>query len=133
MLASSNGYGPSAGSVGTAINAGILRVGNNAALSTGDVSVAGNITLQSGANGLVVNNNLVIGSGITASVDTQGNTLTLAGLVSESAPSGSLAVIGSGTLSDELQHLHRPNDHYLGHASVGQRRIDWLRRRPDSQ
>ena len=88
VLASSNGYGPSAGSVGTAINAGILRVGNNAALSTGDVSIAGNSTLQAGANGLVLNNNLIIAPGITATVDTQGNTLTLAGLVSESAAAG---------------------------------------------
>jgi fibronectin-binding autotransporter adhesin len=98
VLANSNGYGPSAGSVGTTLNAGVLRVGNNAALSTGDVSVAGNSTLQAGANGLVLNNNLIVASGITATVDTQGNTLTLAGLVSESAPSGSLAVIGAGTL-----------------------------------
>ncbi len=98
VLANSNGYGPAAGSVGTTLNAGILQVGNNAALSTGDVSVAGNSTIQAGANGLVLNNNLVIGAGNTATIDTQGNTLTLAGLVSESAPSGSLAAIGGGTL-----------------------------------
>ncbi len=98
VLANSNGYGPSAGSVGTAINAGILRVGNNSALSTGDVSIAGNSTLQAGANGLTLNNNVIIASGNTATVDTQNNTLTLAGLVSESAPSGSIAVIGAGTL-----------------------------------
>jgi fibronectin-binding autotransporter adhesin len=97
-LASSNGYGPAAGSVGTTLNAGTLRLGNNAALSTGDLSAAGNGALQAGANGLILNNNIIIGSGITATVDTQGNTLTLAGLVSESAPSGSLAVIGNGTL-----------------------------------
>ncbi len=98
VLSNSNGYGPAAGSVGTTLNAGTVRVGNNAALSSGDVSVAGNATVGAGANGLALANNFIIAPGITATVDTQGNTLTFSGLVSESSPSGSLAVIGAGTL-----------------------------------
>ena len=86
VLSNSNGYGPAAGSVGTTLNAGTVRVGNNAALSSGDVSVAGNAAVQAGANELVLANNFSIASGITATVDTQGNTLTLGGLVSELAP-----------------------------------------------
>ncbi len=98
VLSSSNGYGPAAGSIGTTLNTGTVRVGNNASLSTGDVSVAGNATVQAGANGLVLANNFIIASGTTATFDTQGTTLTLPGLISESFPTGSLAVIGTGTL-----------------------------------
>ena len=98
VLSNSNGYGPAAGSIGTTLNAGTVRVGNSAALSAGDVSVAGNATVQAGVNGLVLANNFIIAPGATATFDTQGNTLTLPGLISESGASGSLAVIGTGTV-----------------------------------
>lgn len=100
VLSASNGYGPAAGTVGTTINAGTVQLGNNAALSTGDVSVAGNSTIQAGAWGLTLANNFIIGGGTTATFDTQGQTLTVTGLISESPPSsgGALTVIGAGTL-----------------------------------
>jgi autotransporter-associated beta strand protein len=98
VLSSSNGYGPAAGSVGTTLNAGTVRMGNSTAFSTGDVTVAGNSTIQAGANGLSLGNNFIIASSATATFDTQGNMLTVTGLISESAPSGSLSVIGTGTL-----------------------------------
>ena len=67
-------------------------------LSTGDVSVAGNSTIQAGAAGLTLANNFIIAGGYAATVNTNGQTLTLTGLLSESASSGSLAVIGAGRL-----------------------------------
>ncbi len=98
VLSASNGYGPAAGAVGTTINAGTVQLGNNSALSTGDVSFAGTGTIQAGANGLVLANNLIIAGSATATLDTQGNALTVAGVISESAASGSLTKNGSGTL-----------------------------------
>ncbi len=100
VLSASNGFGPAAGSVGTTIIAGTVQIGNNSALSTGDVSVAGNGTIQAGAPELTLANNFIIAGGTTVTLDTQGQTLTLAGLLSESPPSGggSLTVIGTGTL-----------------------------------
>ncbi len=98
VLSGSNNYGPTAGTVGTTINAGLVQVGNSASFSTGDVSVAGNATIQAVANGLSLANNFIIAGSATATLDTQGNTLTVGGVISESAVSGSLSKNGSGTL-----------------------------------
>jgi len=97
-LLSANSYGPAAGTVGTTISAGTVQFGNNSALSTGDVAVTGNSTLQAGGPGLNLGNNIIISSGVTATVDDQGNTLTLSGLISQASANGSLTKIGAGTV-----------------------------------
>ena len=96
ILSGANSYGPSAGSVGTILSGGTLQVGNNTALGSGDVSITSSNTLQSGAAGLSVSNNITVASSQTATVDNNGNNLTLAGVISGS---GNVSGIGSGTLT----------------------------------
>ena len=97
VLSGNNTYGPSAGSTGTTLSGGaVVQVGNNNALALGDVNVPDNGTLQAGAAGLSVNNNIDTSSGANATVDTSGNNLTLNGAV---GGSGSLTKIGNGTLT----------------------------------
>ncbi len=95
-LSGANTYGPAAGAVGTTINAGLVQIGNNAAFSTGDVSLTASLTIQSIAPTLSVTNNFLVGSGYTMTVDTQANSVTLSGVVSGS--SSALTMVGSGTL-----------------------------------
>ena len=97
VLSNSNGYGPAAGSVGTTLNAGTVRVGNSASLSSGDVSVGGNATVQAGANGLVLANNFTI-AGRDHHVRHARQYAHPAGADQRIAVSGSLAVIGTGTV-----------------------------------
>jgi fibronectin-binding autotransporter adhesin len=95
VLGNANTYGPAQGTIGTIIEGGTLQVGNNNALGAGDVSFAGNGTLQSVASGLTVTNNLTVSSGATATLDDNGNTFTLGGVFSGG---GIYAKIGAGTL-----------------------------------
>jgi autotransporter-associated beta strand protein len=95
VLGNANAYGPAQGATGTIIEGGTLQVGNNNALGTGDVSFAGNGKLQSGASGLTVTNNITVSSGTTATLDDNGNTFTLGGVISGG---GIYAKIGAGTL-----------------------------------
>jgi autotransporter-associated beta strand protein len=81
-LSGTNTYGPAAGSVGTVLGSGTLQVGSNAALASGDVSVTGNAALQSGAAGLTVSNNIGVTSGNTLTVNANGNTFTVSGVIS---------------------------------------------------
>ncbi|MBC7783368.1 MAG: autotransporter-associated beta strand repeat-containing protein, partial [Burkholderiales bacterium] len=99
VLSGANTYGPAAGTVGTNLNAGTIRVGNSAALGAGDLSFGGSATLQSGAPALTVANNMAIAAGSVATIDTNGNPLTLSGVLS--GATGTLAVAsstGNGTL-----------------------------------
>jgi alpha-L-rhamnosidase len=96
VLGNANTYGPLAGTVGTTLIGGILQVGNNTSLGAGDVSMAGSGTLQSGASGLNLANNITVQPGITVTVDNNGNAFTLGGVVSGAA--GNLAATGSGTV-----------------------------------
>jgi autotransporter-associated beta strand protein len=98
VLTQANTYGPSAGSTGTILTGGTVQLQNAGALGAGDVAVNNNAKVQAGANGLTVANNVVIGSGVTATVDTQANNLTLSGVISEASASGGLAKTGSGVL-----------------------------------
>jgi autotransporter-associated beta strand protein len=77
---------------GTNLDAGTIRLGNNAALGTGNLTIA-NAILQSGAADLTVNNAITVAPG-GATIDTNGNTMTLAGVISGSG----INKIGAGTL-----------------------------------
>lgn len=95
-LTGNNTYGG-----GTAINSGILNINADTALgsSNGPVTFVGNSTLQFGANDITLNSsrNLVINSGATAAIDTNGNTgSTIAGSITGQ---GSLVTAGTGTLT----------------------------------
>ncbi len=78
---------------GTALNAGTIAVGNNAALGTGGLAMAGGTTLAAGANNLVLAN--AVSTAGVGTVDTGTNTLTLSGVVSGA---GSIAKVGTGNL-----------------------------------
>ena len=96
-LSGANSYGPAAGSFGTVLGVGAtLQVGNNSALGAGDVEFVANNTLQAGAAGLNLPNNLDIPSGVTGTLDSQANTLTLSGVVSDS---GTVSKVGAGTVT----------------------------------
>jgi autotransporter-associated beta strand protein len=98
-LTQANTYGPSsAGTVGTTLASGILNIGNNTSLGAGDLAVSGNGTLQAGAAGLVLANNISITGGATATLDDNGNTFQINGLISQSSASGLLTKVGSGTV-----------------------------------
>jgi autotransporter-associated beta strand protein len=97
VLSTANTYGPAAGTTGTTLSGGVtVQAGNSTALSTGDVNITGNSTLQSGAANLNLANNIAVGGGVTATVDNNGNNLTLGGVI---GGGGSLAKISAGTLT----------------------------------
>ncbi len=98
VLSNANTYGLSAGTVGTTLAAGTIEIGSNTALGAGDVAVTGAATLAAGAANLNAANNIVVTGGVTAAVDTQANTLTLSGVISQTAASGAVTKTGSGTL-----------------------------------
>jgi autotransporter-associated beta strand protein len=82
-LSGANTYGPAQNTVGTTIGgAGLLQVGANTALAAGDVSVSANATLQAGAAGLGLNNNFILGSGVTFTENNNGHGFTLNGILS---------------------------------------------------
>ncbi len=82
---------------GTTINAGTLSFGNTS-LGTGNITFGGNSTLQwNGSNTQDVSNKIqAIGSGVTATLDTNGNNVTLASVLSGA---GSVIKIGTGALT----------------------------------
>ena len=88
---------------GTTMQGGTLNINSDAALGTApaspatNVTFSGNSTLQAGAAvSLSGNRNITINSGITATLDTQSNTMSISGVVNGS---GGLTKIGSGTLT----------------------------------
>jgi autotransporter-associated beta strand protein len=109
-LSGNNTYGPAASSgFGTALSGGgTLQVGNNNALGAGDVSVSVSGTLQAGA-AVTLPNNIDIAPGATATVDNNGNNLTLGGVISDS---GALTKVGSGKLT------LNGNNTYSGNTTV---------------
>jgi autotransporter-associated beta strand protein len=89
-LAASNSF-----SGGTQLAAGTLNFGNLAALGSGTAAFTGNATLQAGVAGTVANN-IAINPGVTGTLDTQANAVTLSGIVSGL---GGLTKVGSGALT----------------------------------
>ncbi len=98
VLSASNTY-----SGGTTIGGGTLNINADAALGavpaspTTNLTFSGNGTLQAGAAAvsLNANRNVTINGGVTATFDTQGNTMTVSGSI---CGAGSLSKIGSGEL-----------------------------------
>lgn len=93
-LAGGNSYGPAAGTVGTTVGGGVVELGHNNALGAGDVNLTGSSTLRA-LTGLTLANNIIDGTG-TATVDNNGNNVTMTGLISGA---GAFAKSGSGTLT----------------------------------
>jgi autotransporter-associated beta strand protein len=81
---------------GTTLNSGTLNIASSTALGTNTLTFGGNATLQAGASATVTVP-VAIGGGVTATIDTQGNSLTTSG-ISGSSASG-LTKIGSGSLT----------------------------------
>ena len=83
---------------GTELSAGTLSFVNNGLGTSGSIAVTGNATLQwYGSNTQDISSRLVIANSQTATIDTQGNTVTFAGSFGAGS-SGALAKAGSGTL-----------------------------------
>ncbi|MCB1132475.1 MAG: autotransporter-associated beta strand repeat-containing protein, partial [Verrucomicrobiae bacterium] len=80
---------------GTILVAGILNFTDAAALGDGALSFTGNSTLQSGVAG-TLDNDMSVDSGVTATVDTNANDITLAGILTGD---GGLTKTGLGTLN----------------------------------
>ena len=108
VLSAANSYGTS-GSTGTTLSSGTLQVGNNGALGAGNLSVSGSSTIQAGVASLVLGNNIGIGSLVTATMDNNGNDVTLGGDISGN---GSLTKIGNHTL------ILGGNNTYAGNTTV---------------
>jgi autotransporter-associated beta strand protein len=81
---------------GTIISAGTLQVTNNNSVGTGAVTLDGGI-FQAGADGLNIPNPFKVNT-TGGAVDTNGNTLTLAGIIADGNGAGALAKIGAGRL-----------------------------------
>jgi autotransporter-associated beta strand protein len=82
---------------GTVINAGTLQVTNNNSVGTGAVTLGGGI-FQAGANGLNFSNPFNVNT-TGGAVDTNGNTLTLVGVIADGNGPGALTKMGTGTLT----------------------------------
>ena len=78
---------------GTFISSGTVGLGTNTALGTNILTYTGNATLLALTN-LTLTNNSVISTGVTATLNNGGNSLTRTGVI---AGAGTLSIAGSGT------------------------------------
>ena len=108
-LSGNNSYGPAAGSMGTTLFGGALQLGNNSALGAGDLSFLGSSIIRAIVP-LTLANNVVITNGTTASLDNNGNNVSLTGTLSGG---GAFGKNGAGTLT-----LNNANS-YNGDTSIG--------------
>jgi len=95
-ITNANTYGPAAGTVGTTLGGATVQVNKNTSLGSGDVNVTSSSTLQAGAAGVNLANNIIVANANTISVAGGGNNLTLSGVISGN---GSLTGVGSGTVT----------------------------------
>lgn len=89
ILAAANSY-----SGGTNLSAGTLNMAHAGALGAGSLSFTGNSTLQAGGTHTVANA-VSVAAGVTGTLDTNGNNMTLGGSLTGS---GNLIKTGAGTL-----------------------------------
>jgi autotransporter-associated beta strand protein len=83
---------------GTTIDAGTLNIASDSSLgTTGNVTFGGNSTLQAGAANITLNSSrtVTLNSGVTGTIDTQGNNMTFASNVNGA---GNLTKVGGGSL-----------------------------------
>lgn len=95
IITNANTYGPAAGTVGTSLGGATVQVNNSAALGAGDVNVTGSSTIQAGAAGVNLANNIIVANANTVSVAGGANNLTLSGVISGN---GSLTGTGAGSV-----------------------------------
>jgi autotransporter-associated beta strand protein len=81
---------------GTTVSAGTLQVTNNNSVGTGAVTLDGGI-FQAGADSLNFSNPFNVNT-TGGAIDTNGKTLTLAGVIADGNGPGALVKIGAGTL-----------------------------------
>jgi autotransporter-associated beta strand protein len=115
ILSNVNTYGPGAGLVGTYLTSGILQVQGNNSLGAGDAAFNGTGTLQAGAAGLNVGNNLIIGNASTATLDSNGYAFTVSGNISDSSSNGLVVTNSTGTGKVILASL---NNTYSGPTTI---------------
>jgi autotransporter-associated beta strand protein len=92
--------GPNSYTGGTTISGGTVSINNSNALGTGAITFTDVATLQAGASA-TLSQNITLGAG-TVTFDTNGNTLTLAGAVTNvqgTIQTTALSAIGTGTLN----------------------------------
>jgi len=95
-LSGNNTYGPSAGSVGTALSGGVtVQLGHNNAFGAGDVTIT-NTGLLRAMTSLTTANNIDVAAASALVVDNNGNAATLSGTISGL---GSMNKNGTGTLT----------------------------------
>ncbi|SEE58064.1 autotransporter-associated beta strand repeat-containing protein [Rhizobiales bacterium GAS188] len=80
---------------GTSISGGAISIGDSASLGSGSVTLD-NGTLQAGANNLNVANGVAINT-TGGTVNANGNTLTLSGMIADGGGPGALTIAGTGT------------------------------------
>jgi fibronectin-binding autotransporter adhesin len=80
---------------GTLISSGELVLSGSRAAGSGPIQFAGSATLQAGVSATLPNN-LAINPGVSATLDTQGNALSIGGVISGA---GALTKIGTGRLT----------------------------------
>ena len=94
-LSGTNSY-----SGGTTFSGGTLNINADAALgaTSGSLSFSGNSTLQAGAGSVAINaaRGISIANGVTATLDSNGNAMSIAGAISGG---GGLAKVGAGMLT----------------------------------
>ncbi|MBU6165279.1 MAG: autotransporter-associated beta strand repeat-containing protein [Alphaproteobacteria bacterium] len=97
---------------GTSLNVGSLAVTNNSSIGTGALTLNAGTSFVAAANGLVFNNAVLLNT--QGTIDTQGNNLTLSGVISDGTPASGLRKLGTGNLN-----LQGVNTYTGGTAVVG--------------